>query len=79
MSDGGMDEKSISMELGPNIRLIDLKCNIVYFSKGSKSNQTDCTPKRRSFRVNLILSFSHTDKHETQHVGQLIRIKGHIT
>jgi len=25
-----------------------------------------------------ILSFRHNDKHETQHVGQLISIKGHI-
>ncbi len=42
-----------------------------------KSSRTDCTRKRRSFQVNSILSFRHNDKHETQHVGQLIRIKGH--
>jgi len=47
-------------------------------SKGPKSSRTDCTQKRRSFQVNSILSFCHNDKHESQHVGQLISIKGHI-
>ena len=60
------------------IRLIDLKGHIDYFSKGPKSNWTDCTQKRRSFQVNLILSFCHNDKHEKQHVRQMICIKGHI-
>jgi len=60
------------------IRLIDLKHHIDCFSKGPKSSRTDRTQKRRSFRVNSILSFRHNDKHETQHVGQLISIKGHI-
>jgi hypothetical protein len=30
-----------------------------YFSKGPKSSRTDRTQKRRSFRVNSILSFCH--------------------
>jgi hypothetical protein len=59
------------------IRLINLKRHIDYFSKGPKSSRTDRARKRRSFRVNSILSFCHNDKHETQHVGQLISIKGH--
>ena len=42
------------MDYVEQIRLIDLKRNIVYFSKGPKSNRTDRTQKRRSFRVNLI-------------------------
>jgi len=60
------------------IRLINLKGDIEYFSKGPKLSRTGHTQKRRSFRVNLILSFRHNDKHETQHVGQPISIKGHI-
>jgi hypothetical protein len=60
------------------IRLINQKGDIDYFSKGPNSNRTDRTQKRRSFRVNLILSFHHNDKHETQHVRQLISIKRHI-
>jgi hypothetical protein len=60
------------------IRLINLKGDIDYFSKGPKLSRTDRTQKRRSFRVNSILSFRHNDKHETQYVGQLISIKGHI-
>jgi len=32
-----------------NIRLIDLKHHIDYFSKGPKLSQTDRTQKRRSF------------------------------
>ena len=59
------------------VRLINLKCHIDYFSKGPKSSRTDRTQKRRSFRVNSILSFRNNEKHETQHVGQLISIKGH--
>jgi len=42
------------------IRLIDLKHHIDYFSKGPKSSRTDRTQKKRSFQVNLILSFCHT-------------------
>ena len=61
-----------------DLRLINLKGDIDYFfSKGPKSNRTDRTQKRRSFRVNSILSFCHYVKHETQHVGQLISIKRH--
>jgi len=60
------------------LRLINLKRDIDYFSKGPISSRTDRTGERRSFRVNSILSFCHNDKHETQHVGQLISIKGHI-
>ena len=60
-----------------NVRLINLKRHIDYFSKGPKSSRTDRTQKRRSFRVNSILSFCHYVKHETQHVGQLISIKRH--
>jgi len=63
---------------GGNLRLIDLKHHIDYFSKGPTSRRTDRTQTRRSFRVNSILSFRHNDKHEMQHVGQLISIKGHI-
>jgi hypothetical protein len=59
------------------LRLINLKRHIDYFSKGPKSSQTDRAQKRRLFRVNSILRFCHNDKHETQHVGQLISIKGH--
>ncbi len=68
----------IGSKVNRNIRLINLKGDIDYFSKGPKSNRTDRTPKRRLFRVNSILSFHHNDKHETQHVGQLISIKRHI-
>jgi hypothetical protein len=60
------------------LRLTKQKRHIDYFSKGPKSSRTDRTQKRRSFRVNSILSFRNNDKHETQHVGQLISIKGHI-
>ena len=56
----------------------NLKRHIDYFSKGPKSNWTDRTQNRRSFQVNSILSFRHNVKHEIQHVGQLICIKGHI-
>ena len=59
------------------IRLINLKRHIDYFSKGPKSSRTDRAQKRRLFRVNSILRFCHNDKHETQHVGQLISIKEH--
>ena len=58
------------------LRLIDLKHHIDYFSKGQKSSRTDRTQKKRPFQVNSILSFHHTDKHEAQHVGQWISKKG---
>ena len=70
--------QEVKFQCDGNLRLIDLKCHIDYFSKGPKSNRTDRTQKRRSFRVNSMLSFHHNDKHEMQHVGQLISIKGHI-
>jgi hypothetical protein len=60
-----------------DVRLINLKRHIDYFSKGPKSSRTARAQKRRLFRVNSILRFCHNDKHETQHVGQLISIKGH--
>ena len=60
------------------LRLIDLKGNIDYSGGSKNSNRTDRTPKRRSFQVNSILSFCHNDKHEKQHIGQVISIKGHI-
>jgi hypothetical protein len=68
---------TISRHASRYLRLINLKRHIDYFSKGPKSSRTDHAQKRRSFRVNSILSFCHNDKHETQHVGQLISIKGH--
>ncbi len=42
----------------PGNKTID-KHHIDYFSKGPKSNRTDRNRKRRSFRVNSILSFGH--------------------
>jgi len=65
-----------SLKSWAHIRLIDLKHHIDYFSKGQKLSRTNRTQKRRSFQVNSILSFCHNDKHEMQHVGQLISIKG---
>jgi len=52
------------------IRLINLKCHIDYFCKGSISSRTDRARKRRSFRVNSILSFCHNDKHDYDGDGQ---------
>jgi hypothetical protein len=61
-----------------HIRLMDLKGNIDCSGRSKKFNRTDCTQERRSFQVNSILSFCHTDKQEEQYVGQMISIKGHI-
>jgi len=42
----------------------------------NRAGQT--APKKGGQVVNSILSFRHNDKHETQHVGQLISVKGSV-
>ena len=61
-----------------DIRLMDLKGHIDCSDGSKKSSRRGRTRKMRSFQENLILSFCCNDKHEKQHVGQMISIKGHI-
>ena len=60
--------KSIPREISYN-KTDDLNTTLTILARDQNRARQTAPKKRRSFQVNLMLSFCHNDKHETQHVG----------